>query len=277
MANKLKTMRKVLCFVLCMCLSSISFAQIEEKTDTALLNTAVAFFDSGDYDQALEILQSLNKRHPNDYNIMYETALCYYQTQKFSKALSLFKKLKKSYPTSLVYAMYGNCLDDAGKTKQALEIYDEGIKKFPNVGRLHLEKGMIYYRAKDYDNAYSSFGAGVDAEPRFSSNYFRLSQLLCGSNRASFGMICGEVFSLLSPGSERAEHVSAWICEAYRSNVKLQGDSVKALLSNNFIFNSLSPNAMAEMSQMLSEMFFLTSYSLAAKDCYEPLKDKAYS
>jgi len=265
-------MKKILCVALSLCLTGMSYAQVEEQTDDALFKNAIEFFDAGNIDQAVEIFNGLLKRNPKNPDVKYELALCYYSQGDYKKALSVLKKLKKENPNPRVYAMCGNCLDDMGKTKDAMAMYDEGMKLFPDCGQLHLEKGMIYLKAKEYDAAYSCFKRGIDADPYYPSNYFRVTQILCGSNRPTFGLMCGEVHSLLSPASERTSYVSQWLCDGYMSNMTIKGDSVSSLLCTDFIFDPDSESALSGMAQTVEEMTFDMHYADAAKRCYDVLK-----
>jgi len=266
-------MKKILCVALSLCLTGMGYAQVEEQTDNALFKNAIEFFDAGNIDQAVEIFNGLLKRNPKNPDVKYELALCYYSKGDYKNALSVLKKLKKECPNPRVYAMCGNCLDDMGKTKDAMAIYDEGIKLFPDYGQLHLEKGMIYLKAKEYDAAYSCFKDGVNAEPSFSSNHFRIAQLNLGSQQPFFGLLCGEVHSLLSPGSERTSLVSGWMYDAFQSNVKLDGDSVKVLISNTMNFDIFAPNALENMAQLATSALYYTYFTDAATGCYEALKN----
>lgn len=264
-------MKKTLfCLAFSLMMPCMVRAQVEENTDNALFRSAIEFFDKGETAQALEIFNGLIKRNPENHNVMYEIALCHYGLKEYDKAIAILKKLKKADPNPRVFTLYGNCLDDKGKLKDALAMYDDGIKLFPDNGHLHLEKGVIYMKSKNYDDAYACFKAGINAQPSFASNYFRVAQLVIESRKPYFGIVCAEVHSLLSPASERSNVLSEWMYDAYQSNVKYQGDSVAVLLENTFNINPLA--VFADITNTVNEMAFVSCYINAAKGCYEPLK-----
>ena len=227
-------MKKTLfCLAFSLMMPCMVRAQVEENTDNALYRSAIEFFDKGETAQALEIFNGLIKRNPENHNVMYEIALCHYRLKEYDKAISILKKLKKA-------------------------------------GHLHLEKGVIYMKSKNYDDAYACFKAGINAQPSFASNYFRVAQLVIESKKPYFGIVCAEVYSLLSPASERSNVLSEWMYDAYQSNVKYQGDSVAVLLENTFNINPLA--VFADITNTVNEMAFVSCYINAAKGCYEPLK-----
>ena len=58
------------------------------------------------------------------------------------KSKELLQKFGDHPNIKIVYIQYGSTLDDLGKSKDALEVYNEGIKKFPNEYLLHFNKGL---------------------------------------------------------------------------------------------------------------------------------------
>jgi tetratricopeptide (TPR) repeat protein len=71
--------------------------------------------------------------------------------------------------------MLGNAYDDNGQRGKARDAYNEGLKKFPNAGRLYLELGTTYWMENDYDHAVSLWEKGVEVQPCYPSNYYMTS------------------------------------------------------------------------------------------------------
>ena len=86
----------------------------------------------------------------------------------------------------------GNAQDALGNPEAATKTYDEGLKRFPNSGSLYLEKGNIHLLHKRYAEAAECYTRGVEVQPDFASNYYRLAKLLAGSTEPLWAIVYAE-------------------------------------------------------------------------------------
>ena len=201
------------------------FAQNYTEEDNNLIQSAIEFSDNGNADKAIDIYNQLLKKYPQDSGLLYEMAYCHYVKQDFKKAVRLCKKAESmESPGGFVYALHGNSLDNMGKRNQAIQIYKEGISRYPDFGQLYLELGTVYAMENRLDEAVASYTDGIKAEPNFSSNYYRISQILCRSNEPVWGIVYGEIHQLLSPTSRRSEELSELMYVAYNANIGLENN-----------------------------------------------------
>ena len=204
---------------------SLSFAQEYSKDDYDLIKLALEYSDNGNANKAIDLYNQLLKKYPNDGNLEFEKAYCYYVKQDFKTAAKIVKKAEADGAGGMAYALHGNCLDNMGKRKQAIEKYQEGLSKFPEFGQLYLELGIVYADENKINEAVASYIEGIKVDPAFTSNYYRVSQLLCQSNEPVWGIIYGEIHELLSPNSRRSEELSKAIYDAYNNNMRFENDS----------------------------------------------------
>ena len=59
----------------------------------------------------------------------------------------------------------------------------------PTSGKLYLELGGMYLHTKEYDKAISYYEKGIDVEPGYPSNYYRLAKIFLNSDEEVWGMI----------------------------------------------------------------------------------------
>ncbi len=205
-----------------------------EKAQKILIE-AIEVMDNGNPDKAIEMLKEARVLDNKNYIYDYEIGYAQYIKRDFKEALKTYKYVVYSYDniTDQCYQMLGNLYDINGKPKKALEIYDEGLKKFPKSGRLFLEKGVVYLVVKKYNEALSQFEIGIKADPNYPSNYYRAALIYCSSSESIWGMIYGEIFINLERGTRRTDEMSKVLYNTYLNKMSVEGDTKTVSFSKN--------------------------------------------
>lgn len=176
--------------------------------------------DEGKFDESIKILKACEKVDGEDYAYPYEIALAYTYMGKYKKAIDVLEKIKEYKGIQAdYYQLLGNNYDMNAQSDKAIEVYEEGIKLFPNAGALHLEKGIVYESQQKYSDAIINFEKGIMAEPMFASNYYRLSKLYLSSNDKLSGLIYGEIFMNLERTTKRTTEISKLLFECYKNSL----------------------------------------------------------
>ena len=219
--------------------------ELVSDRDYQLLDSAVHLMDNGQPAVAIKILDGLCKKYPDNYVMNYERLYAHYKKGDYKRVVKDGKKLfENPDASSLCYHLVGNALDYMKKTNEALAVYDEGIRRFPDSGNLYLEKGNIYASNKLYDEAADCYSKGVEVDPTFPSNYYWLAKLYAVSTEPLWGILYGEVAYNIDPNRSRAAEISKLIYDLYVENVKLTGDSGKVTLTkrNTVIIDTIEHN-----------------------------------
>ena len=189
---------------------------------------AIKLMDDGKIDESILLLKECQKIDKKDYTYPYEIAYAYMLKKDYENAIDILEKTKKyKNINSQVYQMSGNCYSYLGKSELAIKEYEEGMKKFPNAGNLHLEKGNVFLGQKKYHEAIQNYEKGIVADPMFTSNYYRLSLLYLNSNDKLSGLIYGEIFINLERTTNRTTEISKLLFEAYKQAIQFNGDETK--------------------------------------------------
>lgn len=179
--------------------------------------------DEGKYDESIKLLEESQKLDKENYIYPYEIAFAYVKKKDFKKAIKILNKLKKyKSVNSQVYQMSGNCYSFMGQPEKAIKEYEEGMIHFPNSGNLHLEKGNIFFQQEKYDEAIKNYEKGIEVDPTFTSNYYRLTKLFLNSNDKLSGLIYGEIFMNLERTTERTKEISKLLFDAYKSSITIE-------------------------------------------------------
>ncbi|MDE5608122.1 MAG: hypothetical protein K2I64_04220 [Muribaculaceae bacterium] len=203
-------------------------------TDRELLYKAVDLVDGDMSESALEDFDMLAKKYPKNYLVQYERAYALYSLHRYDqviKAQEFFLSHKDA--DELAFQLVGNAYDITGDRRKAAEIYNEGLKRYPNSGKLYLELGNIYNLDKDYDKAFENYNTGIRVDPNFASNYFQAANLYLNSEGGKvWGLIYAEAEILLAPSNEfRHQQMASMMVDCFRENIKLNYDSAKTSLS----------------------------------------------
>jgi len=203
-----------------------------------LKQEAVQIMDNGDPDKAITMLESAQKLDPDDHTYLYEMGYALYLKKDYSKAVDVFKRTTK-YPdvTDQCYQMLGNAYDMNGQRNKARDAYADGLKKFPAAGRLYMESGLLDMIEKNYDKAAKSWETGIQVQPAYASNYYRLTKLFAQSTDRIWAIFYGELFMNIERNSDRTEEISGLLFKLYKASITFSDTSnaVKVDLANSTI------------------------------------------
>lgn len=217
--------------------TSNTFAQSNKELANTKAHLAVRLMDDGKIEESITILKECMKLDPKNYDYEYEYIYAHYLKQDYESVIKLGKKLsKKKNANYEIFALIGNAYDEFDNPKEAIKYYDKGIKKFPDVGLLYLEKGILFEKRGEYGTAAYYYSSGIIAEPSYASNYYRISGLYLESDNKVPGLIYGELFMNIERGSERTVRMSETLYNTFSEGVTFENDSTRSfnLCKNNF-------------------------------------------
>jgi tetratricopeptide (TPR) repeat protein len=219
-------MKKLILITILLTIAFQTFCQTGKEIADEKRKKAIELIDNGSPDESIKLLEEAKKLDPGTYIYDYEIAYAYSIKRDFEKALGMAKNvIKYKDANDQCYQMLGNLYDDSGDPENAIKSYDKGLKKFPNSGRLYLEKGNLYWIQKKYDEALPFYELGIKADPTLPSNYYRATLLFLNSEEEVWGMIYGEIFLNLEPNTKRTEEISKLLFDTYKSQIKFTSDT----------------------------------------------------
>ncbi|MBQ0120028.1 MAG: tetratricopeptide repeat protein [Bacteroidales bacterium] len=205
------------------------------EQDRKKMDAAIHFMDNGMPNEAIELLTMLDKKYPGSETIMYEIVYAHTVAKQYDQAeVWTNRMLKLPNATADTYVAAGNTLDYLGKRDEALKIYNQGLKKFPESGRLLVEMGNMAMSAQDYDKAVDYFEQSVALNPVYTPAYYRLANIFSNTYDPVWAIMYAENYIVLERDNEnRIKEMSKLIYDIYRENIKSDGDSMKVSLTHN--------------------------------------------
>jgi tetratricopeptide (TPR) repeat protein len=216
--------RIFICFVSCI-ISITVFAQ--EELDK-IVDEGVALHDKGDYTGAVKKYDEVLAKAPNHFMANYEKAYSLLSLKQYDESIAINKMLAEKFPdnreTKNVYANWGSALDDKGDAAEALNVYDKGIKAFPDFYLLYYNKAITYARQGDMTNSLKYAQDALSKKPTHASSHNLLGLLMKGQNNIA-SLLATLTFLALEPEGKRAEANMKQMEDILMAHVTKTGDN----------------------------------------------------
>jgi tetratricopeptide (TPR) repeat protein len=193
-------------------------AQIGNNTNAEqLFTTAQKFINSGDYANAIIVLNQAIQQEPANINYRQELAFAYYLGKNYDRADDIIEPLIKNDEAGIMtYEIAGNIAESKQDYKNAIKIFDRSIRKFPNSGELYNDMGLLYFSQEKYDPALHYWIKGIQMDPQYASNYYEASRTYYYSTDKVWAIIYGEIFINLESFSLRTAEIKGILLDSYK-------------------------------------------------------------
>lgn len=182
-----------------------------------LYQTARSFMHSGDYANAILVLNRAVKLSPENAEYRKQLAFAYYLNNNLPQAEQVIKDVLTSDAVDVqTYQIEGNIIKARGDLKGAEKNYRRGLKKFPASGVLYNELGQIYSDQRQYTDALRAWTTGIKVDPALSSNYYNAAKTYYYSKDKVWTVLYGEIFIDLERYTGRTTEMKNILLAAYK-------------------------------------------------------------
>jgi tetratricopeptide (TPR) repeat protein len=201
------------------------FAQPEDAKK--LHETAKGFMLSGDFDNAIVVLQRALQYDKNSLEMQKDLAMSYYLKRDFQKALEGVKELvDRDDADEVTFQIAGNVYKALEEVKDCDKLYKKALKKFPKSGPLYSEYGELLWSSKDF-SAIEKWEMGIKMDPGFSGNYYNASMFYFYAKDKVWSLIYGEIFVNMESLSERGAAMKQLLLQGYKEKLFADADMMK--------------------------------------------------
>lgn len=209
-------MKKIFLVALISATSLFLHAQNSEEAEQ-LVREGISLHDKGDYDGAIKKYDAAIKLDKNYFDAYYEKSYSLYAAGKQKECLSVCEYTVKNFPDHpnlvLIYIQYGNVLDDLGKSKQALEVYDEGIQKSGGSSYLlYFNRALTLTRLGREEEALGDIKQSLRLKPLHSSSNYSSGLLQLERNKIP-SLLSLLTFLAIEPQTSRSTDALARVKE----------------------------------------------------------------
>lgn len=199
-------------------LGSLVFSNSVNAQDN-LLETGKAFLLSGDYDNAITVLNRAAEQQPENQDVRKHLVMAYYHKRDYAKALELIKPMLDLDDVDVMtYQIGGNIFKALEDLKGADKMYKKALKKFPKSGPLYSEYGEFLWAKKDYD-AIEYWEKGIREDPSYSGNYYNAALFYFYTKDKVWTIVYGEIFVNMESLSERGTAMKTLLLSAYKEKL----------------------------------------------------------
>ena len=216
-------MKKIILILFLPLFTIIAFGQNKLEAEK-LVDEGIAYHDKGDFEGAISKYDKALELDKDNLLALAEKALSLLSLHKYDDAIIICKKVIEKYPNqnSLknVFVTYGNALDGLKKTDKSIEVYDEGIKIFPEYYLLYFNKGITLSSVKRYDEALLCFQKSVLLNPKHASSNNVIARILYSQDKNIPSLLAFSRFLILEPQSDRAKENLELLQKIIKGNVE---------------------------------------------------------
>ncbi len=223
-----------------------SYAQSEQTPQ----ETARSFMRTGDFDNAILVLNRALQNDKNNFDLQKDLALSFYYKRDYAKALDVVEiMLDRNDADIQAYQIGGNVYKALEEVKEADKMYKKALKKFPKSGALYSEYGELLWASKDFE-AIDFWEKGIKEDPNYAGNYYNAALFYHKTKDKVWSLVYGEAFVNMESLTERAAAMKGLLLEAYKEKLFTDTDLMKDQDKNKSEFAKAYLQTMGKQSSL---------------------------
>ncbi len=249
--TKYLLMKKYFFLLLILIASIFVFAQPEDSK--TLQETARAFMQTGDYDNAILVLTRALQNDKNNLDLKKDLVMSYYLKRDYQKALSGAEELiNRNDADVMSFQIAGNVYKALEEVKDCEKMYKKGLKKFPKSGPLYSEYGELLFAVKDF-SAIQLWEKGIEVDPGYSGNYYNAAMYYFYAKDKVWSLLYGEIFINMESLSERGTAMKQQLLQAYKEKLFADSDMMTGEEKNKSEFAKAFLTSMGKQASLANK------------------------
>jgi tetratricopeptide (TPR) repeat protein len=184
---------------------------------SGLYDRARSFMRSGDYANAILVLNQAIQLAPENAEYRKQLAFSYYLNGDLKEALKVIREVIGSAAVDVqCYQIAGNIYKAQKDPHAAERNYERGLKKFPKSGDLYNELGEVYADERKYEEALQAWTTGIRVDPGEASDYYNAARTYSYTKDKVWTILYGEIFILLERYTARTTEMKSILLAAYK-------------------------------------------------------------
>lgn len=200
---------------------SMFFVMHAQEDIPTLQKNAKKFLLSGDYSNALTILNKARAIDNTNLSVVKDMAQVYYLKKDYAEAIKEVSSLMNTpAEDEICYQILGSCQKATDKLKDAEKTYKAAVKKFPNSGPLHNELGEVLLANGKEKDALNSWLMGIEVAPSYSANYGNAATAFYKDPTDKiWAIIYGEIYANMENINPKTDNVKKMVFDAYQQKI----------------------------------------------------------
>jgi len=228
------------------------FASAQPDDTKSLQQTARSFMQSGDFNNAIIVLNRALQTDKNSLELQKDLAMTYYLKQDYTKAYEVVKQIVDREDADVpVFQIAGNVYRAIEMVKECDKMYKKALKKFPNSGPLYSEYGELLWQKKDFA-AINYWEKGIELDPSYGGNYYNAAMFYYYTKDKVWSLIYGEIFANMESLSERGAAMKELLYKSYKEKLFTDADIMKGEEKNKNEFSKAFLTTMGKEAAMVT-------------------------
>ena len=186
---------KNLCIVSLFLIPGFNFAQEKLKytPSGSAIQVGVLYHNIGSFGAAIEQYKTVSEGDTNYLMAQYELSLSYNSDGKYTESLDVIASAMDLGKTPYDQRFINNkgvALREMGQLSEAVNVYTEGLKRFPYSTMLYYGRGLVYEKQKAYQAAFDDYKQAVKISPFYAFAHYKMGTLLEKAERPIEGLLC---------------------------------------------------------------------------------------
>jgi tetratricopeptide (TPR) repeat protein len=227
---KFGCMKKI--FSLYFIISFFAFCDTFGQSDEIkkLIDEGIALHDKGDFEAALLNYDKALIIDKNNIIAIAEKSLSLLSLKRYDAVIANSKyalnNFKADKTLKNIYITYANAYDQLKEYNKAIDVYNDGIKAFPDFYLLQFNKGVSLTSLEKNTEAIECFKKSAILNPNHASSHYALGNMLyhLDDNKIPVILVLSK-FLILEPQSERANTCIKIINTLMNENIKQKDDN----------------------------------------------------
>ncbi len=170
----------------------------------------------GNMPQAIVTYQQAINLAPDKMVLYRDLAQAYYLSGNYDDALKVLEPIMKNKDADeQSYQIKAACQTATKDIKKAKSTLQEGLKRYPNSGILYHDLGKIYEEDNQLVYALESWLNGIQADPAYHVNYYEAARTYMGTKKPVWAVIYAEMFLNIEQHTPRADETRDMLLGAY--------------------------------------------------------------
>jgi tetratricopeptide (TPR) repeat protein len=206
-----RNLMKKLFFLLAVTAALQSSAQEQTSQETAR-----TFMRSGDFDNAILVLNRALQGDPKNLELQKDLIMAYYYKRDYVKASEGVKAIMAYDDLDVAsYQIAGNVYKALEEVKAADKMYKKALKQYPKSGALYSEYGELLWATQNHE-AIKYWEKGIQEDPSFAGNYYNAALYYSNAGDKVWSLVYGEIFINMESLTERATAMKGLLLENYK-------------------------------------------------------------
>lgn len=194
----------------------ISLIASAQQVTKELQETARNFMKSGDYPNAVLVLQKAIQQDNKNIDLQKDLVMAYYLSRDFANGKEAAKNLIERPDADIqCFQLAGNIYKATEETKECERIYKKGLKQFAGSGALYNEYGELLW-AKGNSDAIQQWEKGIETDPNYSGNYYNAARYYFVTTDKVWALVYGEIFVNMESYSPRTAEIKSMLLDSYK-------------------------------------------------------------